>query len=99
TTVIRLGVDGTRFAYRPPSVRWAVGRPARVLRVARLVPKKGVSGALRALAALASEGCVCEVRIVGDGPLREALHAEASALGLVDVTWMGAVPHEVTQQA
>ena len=98
-SVIRLGVDTARFTYRLPSRRRAHGRAVRILMVSRLVPKKGVSVALDALADLTARGVACELRVVGDGPLRAALHAQASTLGLTNVTWLGAVPHARAQQA
>lgn len=97
--VVRLGVDTTRFTYRPPSIRWAPGRAARILMVARLVQKKGVAVALDALAELGARGLTCELRIVGEGPLREDLQAHAAGQGLTNVTWLGALPHAAAQQA
>ncbi|MBP6942660.1 MAG: glycosyltransferase family 4 protein [Candidatus Buchananbacteria bacterium] len=54
------------------------------LTVARLVPVKNISLQLRALAILKRDGVVCRLQIVGDGPLRVQLQAEANTLGLVD---------------
>lgn len=98
-TVVRLGVDTSRFTYRPPSTRWATGRPVRILMVSRLVPKKGVRIALDALESMTARGLACELRIVGDGPLRDELQAHGARLGLSNVTWLGAVPHAVVQEA
>lgn len=80
--VITMGVDHVRFRRtRPyPGTR-------SVLAVGRLVEKKGFTHLLQAVAGLEIDRLV----IVGDGPLRAALHAEADALGLSDkVRWCGA---------
>lgn len=101
--VIRLGVDTRRFTFKPPSSRWPASwtddRPLRLLSVARLVPKKGMHVALAASALLDAAGRPHHLRIVGDGPERAALEAQAESLGLRHVTWMGAVPRDVTAEA
>jgi glycosyltransferase involved in cell wall biosynthesis len=69
-------------------------RPLRLVCVARLVPKKGLDHQLRIYAALRAAGLSFEVRIVGDGPLREALEGEARVLGLEStVRFEGRIPH------
>jgi glycosyltransferase involved in cell wall biosynthesis/GT2 family glycosyltransferase len=78
--VHRYGVDRRRF--RPvPSCR----RPGiiRLLTVARLVEKKGLEYALRAIAAL-REDVKLRYRIVGDGPLRDSLARLAHTLCVDD---------------
>jgi len=91
------GLDAARF----PVPGRAAGpdgrdpaRPVRLLGVARLMPKKGVEVLLAALAAL-PPGLHWRYEHVGDGPLRAALEARASALGIGQrVTWRGALAHD-----
>lgn len=72
-----LGVDPGVFApaHGPPAAR-------RLLTVARLVPKKGIDVALRAVALLAPQFPDLRYEIVGDGPLRQELEALAGRLGI-----------------
>jgi glycosyltransferase involved in cell wall biosynthesis len=91
------GLDASRFA-APQRARGPdgsdPGRPARLLGVARLVPKKGIEVLLHALAALPPE-VHWRYEHIGDGPLREALAAAAERLGLAErITWRGALPQE-----
>ena len=62
--VIVMGVDGERFARRAPLPG---GRT--VLGIGRLVTKKGFEDLARA-----AQGLEADVRIVGEGPLRDSLH-------------------------
>lgn len=82
--VHRLGIDLARFAPATGPARGA-GRELHVLSIARLVPKKGLADAMRAVA-LARRG-VPRLRytIVGDGPLRAKLEALAESLGIAEV--------------
>ena len=76
--VIRRGLE--RFpAMKPLRAR---RRPLRLLAIARLVPKKGLSRQLRIHAALTAAGIPFEARIVGEGPLRPRLEAARRELGL-----------------
>ncbi len=52
---------------------FAEERPLRVLAVGRLVPKKGFSVLVEAVARLRKEGCPFEVRIVGEGEERDRI--------------------------
>jgi colanic acid/amylovoran biosynthesis glycosyltransferase len=86
--VIRCGVRPTQYSGigEPPP-----GRP-RILSVGRLVPEKGQSLLLRALALLAERGVDAELELVGDGPNREKLGRLAAELGLEDrVRFAGAI--------
>lgn len=69
--------------------------PSLIVHVARLVEKKGTSYLLRALSKLVSEGhTTLKLVIIGDGPLRPVLEAEAQSIGIGHfVTFMGAVPN------
>ncbi|MAQ19588.1 MAG: colanic acid biosynthesis glycosyltransferase WcaL [Sandaracinus sp.] len=65
-------------------------RALRLVTVGRLSPEKGLAGLLEAFAGLGDD---VELRIVGDGPERDALEAKSRALGLTDrVTFVGRVP-------
>lgn len=73
--VHRMGVDLDTFQpRRGPDEN---GRPLRLLVVARLVEKKGIDDAIRAVARLPG---AYEFVIAGDGPLRSALEALAAEL-------------------
>jgi glycosyltransferase involved in cell wall biosynthesis len=86
--VVPLGLQLDRFADRDRSAardRLAVGpEELVVLAVGRLVPIKRVDRLLRAFAAIAADVPTARLYLVGDGPEREALLAEASALGIAD---------------
>lgn len=86
--VHRMGVDLDRFRFRQrePAADGAI----RLLSVGRLVEKKGIEYALRAVAVAAGQGVRLHYTIVGDGPLRSPLEALAEELGLRDmVTFWG----------
>lgn len=56
----------------------------RLVGVGGLIPRKGPLLAVHALAHLVRGGCDSELTWVGDGPQRDAMLAEASALGMSD---------------
>ena len=65
--------------------------------IGRLVPYKGPDMLLEAAAPLLRVGTRC-LDIIGDGPMRGALEAQAAALDLGDaVRFHGALPHEKVQ--
>ncbi len=65
-------------------------RKLRLVSVGRLSPEKGLAGLLEAFAAIDADA---ELRIIGDGPERDALEAKVAALGLSDrVTFVGRLP-------
>lgn len=80
--VHHIGVDPSEFPFRERGADLE-GRPVRLLTVARLVEKKGVEYAIRAVAALPEEAAV-RYEVVGDGPLRPELEALAASLGVAD---------------
>lgn len=95
TLVQRMGVDAQRFAYAYQG--GAEYGPFTFALVGRLVEKKGAGFALRALAAARTAVPARDLRLVlvGDGPLRTALTAEARALGIAAaVDFLGAVTHD-----
>jgi len=90
--VVLPGVDAERF--HPSAGKQAGGRPW-LLTVARLVPHKGLDAGLALVAALRKEGIDVGYRVVGEGPARPALEAEAQARGIGDrVEFLGAVPDQ-----
>ncbi len=80
-----IGVDCRRITPRDAAEAQNI-----ILHVARLVEVKGTRHLLRAFARL---GGRAELVIIGDGPLRKALTAEAVALGIAArVRFLGALP-------
>jgi colanic acid/amylovoran biosynthesis glycosyltransferase len=90
--LVRCGVDPERFAPVATEAEAAPGRPVRILAVGRLVGGQGVALLLDALGTLVAGGRDVALTVVGDGPSRERLHAQAARLGLADrVEWVGAL--------
>lgn len=78
--------------FRPRAIRENRQR-IRLLFVGGLVPEKGVSNLLRAVAALPSD-VDWTLSLVGAGSLGPVLRDEAEALGISSkLDWLGAVPH------
>jgi glycosyltransferase involved in cell wall biosynthesis len=65
----------------------------RVLTVARLVEKKGISDLVEACDRLTHDGMTVKLIVVGDGPERPTLEAASSA-ARVDAEFLGPRPHE-----
>lgn len=82
------GIDPDRFPFPPP--RTPDG-PLRACFIGRLVPYKGPDMALEAAAPLLRAGRM-RLDIIGDGPMRPALEAQARDFG-DSVTFHGWVPH------
>ena len=89
--VLHSGIDLRRFPYAPP--RRAAGDPFRLVSIARLVEKKGIAYAIRAVAQLVSAGRRVVYTVVGDGPLRVELARLVEELG-ADIQLLGWRPHE-----
>jgi glycosyltransferase involved in cell wall biosynthesis len=87
------GLDFARFpAPEPQPARKAP--PLTLLSVGRLVPKKGFAGLIAALAKLPGD-LDWRLRQVGGGPLKDALMAQARALGIAErIAWLGAKPQD-----
>ncbi len=67
-----------------------------VMTAARLVPWKGVSALIDAIASLRKEGFDVSLQVVGDGPLRETLRKRAWEKGIAEcVYFQGAVSHDL----
>jgi len=82
------GVDVDRFLPGPDRSD-AIGgadadEPVRLLAVGRLVPKKGYSTLIAALAELADRGVPFTCRIIGGGDLRDTLAARLASAGIAD---------------
>lgn len=87
--VHRMGVDCDRLEFAPRA--HPAGGPVRLLSIARLVEKKGLEYAIRAVARTVEQGIDVDYRIVGDGPLRAELTALIERLGISDrVSLLGA---------
>jgi glycosyltransferase involved in cell wall biosynthesis len=79
----------------PPPARAQRDRP-RFLAVGRLTPQKGYDVLLSALASNREALAPGQVRIVGDGPERDALASQAAALGVADIVhWVGEASQDV----
>jgi glycosyltransferase involved in cell wall biosynthesis len=87
--VCRLGIDPFRFALRESK---SAGSVFDLLCVGRLVPAKGQHILLDALALLLARGRRVRLALVGQGPDRPSLEAQAGRLGLGSaVSFAGAV--------
>lgn len=91
-----VGLDVEAFSFR--SRRRSANEPVRILTVGRLVEKKGVEYAVRALARLAPD-VDFEYRVVGGGPLRASLEALADEKGIRErVRFFGAQPQDAVRE-
>jgi colanic acid/amylovoran biosynthesis glycosyltransferase len=92
TVVHRMGIDCSHFDF---AIRErAEDEPLRLATVARLVEKKGVEYAIRAVAQLVEQGVDATYSVVGDGPLRASLERLIAELGLSGrVNLLGALSH------
>ena len=89
--VVPMGTD-LSGCFKPPEQPARV--PGRLLFAGRLVEKKGVRYLLDAVAQLRAQGREVTLTIAGDGPLRGALQAQASQLGIdADVAFLRSVDH------
>lgn len=89
--VIPLGIDVSRWAYRPTRAA------AKFLFVGRFVPKKGPVFAINALAKLLERGVEAELTMVGSGSRMQdwALRKQANLLGIEGfVDFVGRVPYD-----
>ncbi len=89
-SVVPNGIDleGIRNSY-PDAAR------VDLVTVGRLLPHKNVNMLLDTVALLRASGLLVTCRVIGDGPMREALHAQARRLGIeADVDFR----HDVWEQ-
>ena len=83
------------FTVQPLSPVVDTGQAPLILTVARLTRQKGVHILIGALAVLRQRGCAARLAIIGDGPERGPLQAQAHALELDDgVEFLGALPSQ-----
>ncbi len=92
TLVHYLGMDAQRFHPKPETAREPI-----VLFVGRLVEKKGCAVLIRAMAAVQGQHRTAELVVIGDGPLKASLEAEAARLG-VRARFLGAQPPAVVME-
>ncbi len=86
--VHRTGIDLRKWPWRERARRGH--GPLRLVTVGRLVEKKGIEYALRAIRILKDRGVDVEYRVLGDGPRRDRLDRLARELGIGDrVTLQG----------
>ncbi len=106
--LITLGAPAERVHYIPtgvllpaePGVRDRSGDAPRLLAIGRLTAKKGFAVALEALRLLQTSLPGTRLMLIGDGPQRSALHAQAHRDGLEPyVEFCGALPHHATLAA
>ena len=84
-----IGIDTTKIS--PPRAAIDEGL---IVHVARLVEKKGTTFLLQALAKIAPARPNAHLVIIGDGPMRVSLEAEAVKLGIGDrVRFLGMLPN------
>lgn len=75
------GIDCNKFAFKPRQL--PDGSPIRIATTGRLVEKKGVEYAIRAVASVLKAYPDTQYFIVGDGPLKESLLDLTKKLGIV----------------
>lgn len=96
---LHIGVDPADHPFEarePPPA----GEPIRLLSVARLVEKKGLEFAIRAMARLSSEYSDLRYEVIGGGPLRDSLIRLATEEGLGDrIRFLGARPQSEVRRA
>ena len=94
--VIPNGIDASELGLSlgfTPSPPLGIGSPLRVLFVGRLSIEKGVDTLLQACDRLVQRNIPFQLRLVGDGPLRNQLQAMANSLGLNDCSsFLGHLP-------
>jgi glycosyltransferase involved in cell wall biosynthesis len=90
--LLHCALDLADFPYRDPE---PPPRPARLLCVARLIPKKGHAVLIEALRQLRDRGAPARLVLAGDGPLEASLRALVTELGLERwVEFLGGVPSD-----
>lgn len=94
-TVHYSGIDLSKFNLKESSDNLAIGRTVTLLSVGRLVEKKGIEYAIRAVAELLKTGYRVSYTVVGDGELMAALKNLVDVLGVGShVRFVGAKGHE-----
>lgn len=94
--VIRMGISVNKFSFQPRTV---LGNPIRLLSIARLTEKKGISVAINACLLLKQQHVDFDYTVIGDGPLRKELESQAATLGLGDkIAFLGAQTQETVSE-
>ena len=94
--VIPMGIDLTHFAYQKRDLSGTL----RVISVGRLDQMKGHRYLIEAVERLRHQGISVELRIIGDGPLRQELEALIKQLDLGDrIQLMGALDSEAVAKS
>jgi glycosyltransferase involved in cell wall biosynthesis len=92
------GLDPERIALATEWVPPEPGKRFRFVTVGRLVPYKGMDLIIQAMAQSTALGRDAELHVIGDGPCRAALEAQARELGLAsNVKFVGWVDHKKLQ--
>lgn len=97
--VHRMGVDTTRFVETARTLN--AGEAVRFIGVGRMVEKKGFDDALAAFAKMRAEPSAppATLTLIGDGPLRRSLEAQAAGLGFGDsVRFTGLLTHAKVEE-
>lgn len=99
--VIHIGVPSERLARAAGEILpRTAGAPAHIVSVASLVPPKGMSVLIEAMARLVRAGRAITLDIYGDGPLRGAMEEQIDELGITKVVRMhGAVTPDAAHAA
>lgn len=85
------GLELSPFQEKPPVEKV----PHRLVTAGRLIPSKGIGDVLEVLARVLEKWPDATLIVLGDGPAREALEAQAKCLGVAHaVTFRGHVSHE-----
>jgi colanic acid/amylovoran biosynthesis glycosyltransferase len=80
--VHRSGLDCQRFVFNPPRID--ISDKLQIVTSGRLVEKKGIEYAIRAVAKLTKSQPNVEYKIIGDGPLRQELQQLIAELNVTD---------------
>lgn len=90
--VIHIGIDTQKYEFKPRSI--SGDDKIRVLMAGRFVEKKGMEYGIKAISQVVKEFPNIELRIIGDGPLKEKLVDLVSSLNLQKfVTFIGFISH------
>ena len=96
THVIRMGVNVSKFIYKE---RITISHPIKILSIARLTEKKGISVAINACLLLKQQNVDFDYTIIGDGPLRKELESQVANLGLGEkIAFLGAQTQETVSE-
>jgi colanic acid/amylovoran biosynthesis glycosyltransferase len=91
--ILPVGLDMSRFTFKARQLK--AGETVRILTVSRLVEKKGLEYAIRAIAKLTADYPNMVYSIAGDGPLNENLQSLVSSLNLQkNIEFLGALPQQ-----